>query len=366
MSKIAKVRCVVSAALIAALLFASASITSGDLVVDTPVSITTADCQKTLDTSTKQKTASQADSADREGDCVDSRRPVAHIAEVTLGELDAIIETIKGNDPNEGKESGDRGQNTKNNIALSLLYLIRNAKAVKDVTLTLEPYQNDETVKELCLYYKELFDSEEIKFRTGVLFNYKNEMISTVDGTGLMGIGFDFNFDFNKFYASDDPWQRNFGFCELYDKLAFLIGDYYDTAKIKFSYDGRDWMVQLWKGIYSYNMLGAEIGIYVKPENREAEYYDCVSDSDRLVMSFNLYHGDKEVIGCEPELSWWKTAFVIKSFVSPSELTMVSSVEFPDKAMRNAFVDSLKASYGDTMTVTVDGLRVSFTWPATK
>ncbi len=365
MFRFSTARRIVSTVLIAVLLFASASITSGDLAVVKPFSIATADCLKTLDTAAKEKTVTPS-AADRSGDSVDTKRPVSHIAEVTLGELDAIIEVIKGNNPNENKDISDRGQNSKNNILLSLLYLFRNAKAVKDVKLTLEPFENSENIKELCLYYKELFDSEEIKFRTGLLFNYDTEMVYTADGTGLMGIGFDFNFDFDNFYASDDPWQRNFGFCDLYDKLAFLIGDYYDTIKVKFTYDDRDWMIQVWKGIYSYNMLGAELGIYVKPQTREAEYYDCVSDPDRLVMSFDLYHGDKKVIGCDPELSWWKTAFVIESFVSPSELTMHSCVIFPDKAMRDTFVESLKASYGDIITVTVDGLSVSFTWPATK
>lgn len=366
MVKFSHVRRIVSSALIASLLFASASVTSGDLAADIPVAAATADCHKTLDTTAKQKYVNIADAADRSGDAVDSRCPVSHITEVTLGELDAIIETIKGNDPNEDKDISDRGQNTKNNIALSLLYLIRNAKLIKDVKLTLEPYQKDENIKELCLYYKELFDSEEIKFNTGLIFNYNTEMIYTLDGTGLMGVGFDFNFDFDSFYASDDPWQRNFGFYEGYDKLAFLIGDYYDTARIKFSYDNKDWMIQIWKGIYSYNMLGGEIGLYVKPENREAEYYDCASDPDRLVMSFTLYHGDEKIISCEPELSWWQTAFTKKAFVSPSKLTLKCSIEFPDKAMRNAFTESLKESYGDVMAVNVNGLSVSFDWPASK
>lgn len=351
--------------LIASLLFVSVSITSGDIAADIPVTAATADAKKDLETTKTQAVAVISDAADTANDS-DSRRPISHITEVTLGELDAIIETIKGNDPNENKDIADRGQNTKNNVALSLLYLIRNAKLVKDVKLTLEPYKNDESIKELCLYYKELFDREEIKFNTGVIFNYNNEMVYTLDGTGLLGVGFDFNFDFNNFYASDDPWQRNFGFCETYDKLAFLIGDIVDTARIKFSYDDRDWMIQIWKGIYSYNMLGAEIGVYVKPETREAEYYDCAADPDRLVMSFELYHGDERIIGCAPELSWWQTAFAIKPFVSPSKLTLKCSIEFPDKVMRDAFTESLRSSYGDIMDISVSGLTVCFDWLATK
>ena len=171
MFRFSTARRIVSTVLIAVLLFASASITSGDLAVVKPFSIATADCLKTLDTAAKEKTVTPS-AADRSGDSVDTKRPVSHIAEVTLGELDAIIEVIKGNNPNENKDISDRGQNSKNNILLSLLYLFRNAKAVKDVKLTLEPFENSENIKELCLYYKELFDSEEIKFRTGLLFNY--------------------------------------------------------------------------------------------------------------------------------------------------------------------------------------------------
>ena len=360
------IRRIISSALIATLLLASATIATGDRAADIPVVAPTADCMKTIDTATMQKSDANANTSDSADSEIDSRKPIAHIAEITLSDIDAVIEFLKGNDLNEGKDVNDIGQNTKNNLVLSTLYLLKNAKLVKDVKLILEPYNGDETIKELCLYYKELFDSEEIKFNTGLLFNYNTEIVSTVDNTGLMGIGFDYSFDLKDFYSSSDPWQRDYGFCELYDKLAFLIGDFYDTARIKFSYDDRDWMIQMWKGIYSFNKLGAEIGVYAKPQNREAEFYDCVCDKDRLDMSFTLYYGDEEIISCDTEPSWWQTAFSVHSLVKPEKLTLECSIEFPNKTMRNAFVDSLEESYGDVMNATVNGLRVDIVWLATK
>ncbi|MBQ3151099.1 MAG: DUF4474 domain-containing protein [Clostridia bacterium] len=367
MTKHSLARRIVCTALIAVCIFASVTITSDDSAIGVSASVADASCRNTVSAETDEKTVVSTKKEDEPDDELDKRLATTHSAEVTFEELEAIIEVLKGNDPTEGKELSERGQNSKNNIAISLIYLLRNAKAVKDVRLVLEPYGDDENVKELCMYYKELFGKEEIKYRTTLIFDYNTEMIYTLDGTGILGIGFDFNFDFTEFKSSDDPWQRNFGFYEVYDYLAFLVGTAYDTARIKFSYDDRDWMIQIWKGLYNYyGMTGGEIGIYVKPQNRVAEYYDCASDEDRLVMSFDVYHGDELIIGCEPELKWWQTAFVKNKLVSPKKLTLKSSIVFPDKEMRNAFVESLKESYGDVMDVSVDGLTVNFIWHASK
>ncbi|MGN1419231.1 MAG: DUF4474 domain-containing protein, partial [Acutalibacteraceae bacterium] len=58
---------------------------------------------------------------------------------------------------------------------------------------------------------------------------------------GFLGYLFDPKGNF--FYTTSDPWQRHFGFNELYDVGASFIVFYYDTMRCKFTYDNKDWLI---------------------------------------------------------------------------------------------------------------------------
>lgn len=136
------------------------------------------------------------------------------------------------------------------------------------------------------------------------------------DSTGILGYLYDP--DEKCFYTSDDPWQRNFGYNELYDQSASLVAIVIETCRLKFNYADKDWMIQLWKGQYGFVLYGAEIGIYNKPEDRTIEHYDCATDEDMVQMEMTLYE-KREVLGVETwtkvfarpyERQWWHTGFV--------------------------------------------------------
>lgn len=93
----------------------------------------------------------------------------------------------------------------------------------------------------------------------------------------------------NVFYTAADPWQRNFGFNIIYDTVAPFTLLNYATVRFKFRADGKDWMIQAWKGQYGLVFYGAEVGVYTKPTSRSAEHYDCASDSDMLKMAMVFY-----------------------------------------------------------------------------
>ena len=61
-------------------------------------------------------------------------------------------------------------------------------------------------------------------------------------------LGYKYDPEGDVYYTNKDPWQRNFGFNELYDVGASFIVFYYDTMRCKFNYAGKDWMIQFWKG----------------------------------------------------------------------------------------------------------------------
>lgn len=286
-----------------------------------------------------------------------------YVADVVLEEMRDIALYIQGENPTAKKSIEEKGQNTKSNVALTLVFLIKNTKAVRSLRFELLPYGTQENVFELCVFYTTVFGKDEQIYRTGVLHDYNTETIYTADGTGILGLGYDFNFDFDEFSSSPDPWQRDFGFCRDYDRLAFLIGDVYSTIRVPFTYDGKDWMIQMWKGTYSFNMLGAEIGIYNKPTDRQALYYDCAADPDRMEMSFTVYLDGEELVSAPPELKWWQTKFTYHSLVNPDRLALEATIKFPSVGMMNAFAESLKEA-DSSVTFTTKGTTLSFFWPA--
>lgn len=95
------------------------------------------------------------------------------------------------------------------------------------------------------------------------------------------------------FYYTDDKdcWQKNAGYSQIYDKCAPLAGMYIDRVRVRFNYDDRDYMIQLWKGRYGFLMVGAEIGLYTAPsgtydpsDSGKVEHYNSADKEDWLAV----------------------------------------------------------------------------------
>ncbi len=172
--------------------------------------------------------------------------------------------------------------------------------------------------------------------------------------------------DGNYYYTNDDPWQRYLGYTEGYDIAAPFVIIFFDTIRVKFEYDNKDWMVQFWKGQYGYVFIGAEIGVYTKPKSRTNEFYDCASDEDALYMSMICYRDGNEIFRRKYSKYWWCTGFVpgkLDSFQDRSELTVESRITLKDYKMLLAFTGALKnLGYNLGEDFTTKGLDVHFTW----
>lgn len=179
-------------------------------------------------------------------------------------------------------------------------------------------------------------------------------------------LGYKYDPDGNVYFTNSDPWQRNFGFNELYDIGASFIVFYYDTFRCKFNYDHKDWMIQFWKGQYGFVFIGAEIGVYNKPETRKVEHYDCASDEDALKMSMTCYRKGKEIFSRKYMTYWWCTGFVpgkLDKFSDRSELSLKARITLKDYKMLISFCGALKEN-GFTLgkNYTTSGLDVFVTW----
>lgn len=191
------------------------------------------------------------------------------------------------------------------------------------------------------------------------LFAYcNNNPITYVDDTGNFAVigkvvnffGFGWDRDQGIWYSQVDAWQRDVGYCKLYDDAAPLLGMYIETKRVKFNYKGKRWMIQLWKGRYGIT-LGAEIGIYVytgtlhgylyynnKKFHGSMDIYRCANNSEMMRMSLTLYRNGWILFQRLRVRHWWVTGF--KPYGSDGKLTTKFVIEFPTIAMKKAFCRS--------------------------
>ncbi|MBD5527549.1 MAG: DUF4474 domain-containing protein [Lachnospiraceae bacterium] len=142
----------------------------------------------------------------------------------------------------------------------------------------------------------------------------------------------------------NDAWQRQAGYTAFFDRAALALYMVFDALPIYFDYRGRTWLIELWKGQYGIN-AGAEVGIYhadrlLAPEEYATAHFQAVSDSERLPVTFDLFHGEK-LLATMSHTTWWLTAFLVGMFTKPSHLTLEVTIGFPCPEMQNQFLEAL-------------------------
>ncbi len=198
---------------------------------------------------------------------------------------------------------------------------------------------------------------------TGVVIDTVNNLVKGKDSSGMLGIGFEFSYTELLLYSQVNVWMRDFGFTFLYDLFSYTTPFFfYNTRRIKFDYDGLEWMIQVWKGNYLVSN-GAEVGIYTRQPGSFGTYYDCANDEQMMNMSMELYHGDDLLLSRPKQLHWWLTGFKITDTLYPARSqTLKFSIEMKDEEMLNAFCNAVENHYRGDMEYTVDGLTVNVVW----
>lgn len=180
----------------------------------------------------------------------------------------------------------------------------------------------------------------------------------------LVACGFEYDAKQGIYYSHLNPLQRKFGFNFIYDMAAPMAGMVYDTKRIEFIYDNREWMIQIWKGQYGITS-GAEIGLYNRPLDRVMQY-DCADDEDLIEMQFDFYNQNQFVFSRGPEKHWWLTGFKIFNAGVPMLIDLDMTLKFTNITMARAFYNSLKkvaaTSLIDPMTYSIKGSTVSIHW----
>lgn len=185
------------------------------------------------------------------------------------------------------------------------------------------------------------------------------------------------------FVSQNDAWQGNFGFNRMYDIAAPYILLEYDYVRVFFTYQEKDWMVQLWKGQYGLVFYGCEAGIYNKPASEEEDTvfttYKATAGNNRPYMQTTLYHDAlhngnyKREFTTPYEQTWWSTGFKTGHLTvqePASELRQQGVIKFKNAEMAELFEQGLKecgfvqAESKETEPDTFyrDGASVYYTW----
>lgn len=170
------------------------------------------------------------------------------------------------------------------------------------------------------------------------------------------------------YYTNDkEAWQYNFGFGKIYDFVSPYILLEYDYIRVFFTYENKDWMLQMWKGQYGLIFYGGEIGIYNRPHSddgiNEWTFFNCPAEEDWLNMEMTLWH--EELNGNwtreftrEYTKYWWCTGFKnghLRQEEPADELRLTGRITLKDAEMTKLVVDGLKEC-GFGVSETKDGI----------
>ncbi len=186
------------------------------------------------------------------------------------------------------------------------------------------------------------------------------------------------------YYTNDkEAWQHNFGFGKIYDFVSPYLLLEYDYIRVFFTYEGKDWMLQMWKGQYGLVFYGGEIGIYNRPHSDDGidawTMFNCPGEKDWLKMEMTLWHEDMQgnwnrEFTREYDYYWWCTGFKnghLRQEEPADELRLTGRITFKSEEMAALVADGLAecglsmSSSKDAMGVDaffVDGSDIHFSW----
>lgn len=183
--------------------------------------------------------------------------------------------------------------------------------------------------------------------------------------------------------------QRKFGFNKGYDYLAPVMNFYLQTIRAYFTYDNKDWLIELWKGEYAMATVGCEVGFYYREHNQSlldtvgADWlpYKSVKDEDAMPVSMKLWQYVKATdetpvmkIDYSKRNCWWAADFetgVLEKHRDQTTLVMVATIDFPTTKIRDLFTEQLDNkgfregsinAYHNVDRYDVDGRTVTICW----
>lgn len=158
-------------------------------------------------------------------------------------------------------------------------------------------------------------------------------------------LGYFYDICSDLFISTLDAWQKNFGYCRLYDKAAPSMGMIFDCEPIYFNYQNKTWLIEFWKGQYGIN-TGAEVGIYhakstIKEQELSTTLFEAVPESEMLPIFYELTNRDDTTVLHASKVHWWLACFRMGLFTNPEDLRLKVSIAFPNEEMKRSYISGL-------------------------
>lgn len=181
----------------------------------------------------------------------------------------------------------------------------------------------------------------------------KNALKSYLEENAVLSYQYSYVDDY--YYANDKKsWQHVLGFARIYDIIAPYLVLEYDYTRVFFTYDKKDFMIQLWKGQYGYLFYGGEIGIYHKKANGRTPgmltFFKQADEKYWPYMEMSVYH--QNITGeyvreftRDYDKYWWCTGFKpghLRIVEPADELRIVARLTMKDAEMARLFAQGLK------------------------
>lgn len=201
---------------------------------------------------------------------------------------------------------------------------------------------------------------------------------------GQQVLSYQYSYVDDYYYTNDkDAWQYNFGFGKIYDFVSPYILLEYDYIRVFFTYENKDWMLQMWKGQYGLIFYGGEIGIYNREHSDEGinewTMFNCPAEEDWLNMEMTLWHEQldgtwKREFTRDYDKYWWCTGFKnghLRREEPANELRLTGRITFKDEEMTKLVVGGLaECGFAESTTkaematdgMYVEGNDVYFSW----
>lgn len=169
--------------------------------------------------------------------------------------------------------------------------------------------------------------------------------------------------EWDVFSSRIDAWQKEFGFGKIYDQVAPYFNMVYEKLPIYFDYNGKTWLIEVWKGQYGINS-GCEVGVYhadnlIDSEDRARTIFHAASGYEMPVLSTELWRKGHCVAALRKR-HWWLTTFEVGVFSQPSQLSLDVTIQFPNLDMKNAFCKALREQGIDYLDVVPHDTAVFF------
>lgn len=159
--------------------------------------------------------------------------------------------------------------------------------------------------------------------------------------------------------------QKIFGYNTFYDWAATYFNMVFDYETIYFDYNGRTWLIEMWKGQYGITS-GCELGIYyadsiLSPDEYSTAHFYAVDESDMLSLSLELNDRQSDIspFGYYSGHHWWLTIFKCGHFSVPENLYVNIALRFKDYYMLKSFLNAFQKHLPDT-PYRQRGLTLSF------